>query len=231
MAAGIDITSYLRKVGLFEGLDEEPLKALAKQCRRRKFPARTALFHQDDPGQTLYIIVEGHINIQRQSPEGLVHIAERVAGQHIGEFALLDGKARSDDAVVGSQPADLIMLDREPFLRAMEQHPVIAQNIIVSLVGRLRESSKRAEEHHSLNVTGRLAAFLLEKAKTVGEEEEGVVRLPLHMTHKEIGGAISASRETVTRTLSDLERMGAIVRDEHDILLRDSKRLRRLCRL
>jgi predicted transcriptional regulator len=51
------------------------------------------------------------------------------------------------------------------------------------------------------------------------------------MTHKEIGGSINATRETVTRCLTRLEQMGAIVRDDQDILLRDQKRLRRLCKL
>lgn len=227
-----DTVSYLRRLELFGGLAEETIRVLAKQCRRRKFPPRTALFHQDDPGQTLYIIVSGYVNIQRETPEGVIHIAERVAGQHIGEFALLDGKPRSDDAVVGTQVSEMIMLDREPFLKAMEQHPVIAQNIIVSLVSRLRETSRRAESQQSLDVTGRLASFLLEKAKTMGEEgANGIVRLPLRMTHKEIGGSINATRETVTRCLTRLEQMGAIMREDQNIVLRDLKRLRRLCKL
>jgi CRP/FNR family cyclic AMP-dependent transcriptional regulator len=227
-----DIVSYVRKVELFAGLSEETVRIIARQCRRRKFTPRTALFHQDDPGQTLYIIVSGYVNIQRETPEGIIHIAERVAGQHIGEFALLDGKPRSDDAVVGTQPCEVIMLDREPFLKAMEQHPVIAQNIIVSLVSRLRETSRRAESQQSLDVTGRLASFLLDKARTIGEDGvNGMVRLPLRMTHKEIGGSINATRETVTRCLTRLEQMGAIVREDQDIVLRDSKRLRRLCKL
>ncbi|MDX1933979.1 MAG: Crp/Fnr family transcriptional regulator [Capsulimonadales bacterium] len=227
-----DIVSYLRKVELFAGLSEETIRILAKQCRRRKFPARTALFHQDDPGQTLYIIVSGYVNIQRETPEGVIHIAERVAGQHIGEFALLDGNPRSDDAVVGTQTCEVIMLDREPFLKAMEEYPIIAQNVIVSLVTRLRETSRRAEAQQSLDVTGRLASFLLDKARTMGEEATGgTVRLPLRMTHKEIGGSINATRETVTRCLTRLERMGAIVREDQDIVLRDTKRLRRLCKL
>ena len=50
------VTSVLRRVPLFSGLDEASLLALAQHSRRRRFPLGETLFHEGDPGYTLYII-------------------------------------------------------------------------------------------------------------------------------------------------------------------------------
>jgi len=191
-----DIASHLRMVYLFEGLDEESLRILARSCRRRKFPPRTTLFHQDDPGQTLYIVASGYISIQTATTEGeVVHIAQRIAGEHFGELSLLDGKPRSADAVTWTQPCELVMIDRDPFLPVMEQNPIIAQNVIVSLAERLRTSTSNTTAQQKLDVMGRLAAFLLESARTLGTQEaNGMMHVDLGMTQQEIASRIGASR-------------------------------------
>jgi CRP/FNR family transcriptional regulator/CRP/FNR family cyclic AMP-dependent transcriptional regulator len=227
-----DTASHLRKVYLFEGLDSESLDILARHSRRRKFPARTTLFHQEDAGQTLYIVVAGYVDIQTATAEGeTVHIAQRIAGEHFGELSLLDGKPRSADAVTGTQPCELVMIDREPFLRVMEQHPIIAQNVMVSLAERLRTSTSNTTAQQKLDVLGRLAAFLLESARTLGTREaNGTQRVALGMTQQEIASRIGASRETVTRALGRLQKMGAVERKEGgDFVIRDARRLERLC--
>ena len=226
-----DVVSHLRRVELFAGLDEDSLKAIALSCRRRKFPPKTTLFLQDDPGQTMYMIVSGTVSIQTATSEGeIVHIAQRTAGQIVGEFSMLDRKPRSADAVTGTQIAEMIMLDREPFLRVMAESPMIAENIILFLLDRLRGFTLNKTAMDKLDVMGRLASFLLESARSRGEEKpDGTIMIPLGMTQQEIANRIGASRETVTRSLGRLEKMNVIQRDNGMTLLRDPRRLQRLC--
>ena len=226
-----DVVTHLRKVELFAGLDNDSLKAIAASCRRRRFPARTTLFLQDDPGLTMYIVVSGTVSIQTATGEGeIVHIAQRTSGQIFGEFSIIDGKPRSADAVTGAQPAEMIMLDQEPFLRVMAEYPVIAKNIILILLDRLRSYTMHTTETSKLDVMGRLAAFLLESARTLGAEEpDGAIRITLGMTQQEIANRIGASRETVTRSLGRLEKMSIIRRENSITTLRDPRYLLRLC--
>ncbi|MCW3053118.1 MAG: Cyclic nucleotide-binding protein, partial [Chthonomonadales bacterium] len=55
------LTSVLRKVPLFAGLDEASLLTLAQHSRRRRFPPGETLFHEGDPGYTLYVIISGRV--------------------------------------------------------------------------------------------------------------------------------------------------------------------------
>lgn len=209
------LISLLRQVPLFAGLEDEPLRLLARACRRRTFAPRTTLFHQDDPGHTLYVIVSGHVLIQYVTGEGeTVHIARREAGEHIGELSLLDGKPRAADAVTGAIACDLVMLDRDPFLRLMEQTPAIALNVCVSLADRLREATEETAARQKQDVMGRLAAFLLEYATTQGDAATDgsgdPSRLRLDITRQEIAAQIGAQRETVSRALSRMKAAGAV---------------------
>lgn len=106
------IEGMLRRIPLFSGLAESELAPLANRCRRRLFPPREALFHEGDDGQTLYLILSGFVNIQRQTAEGtIVHVARRGPGEHFGELSLFDDLPRSADAVTDTT-CDLLMLDR-----------------------------------------------------------------------------------------------------------------------
>lgn len=227
-----DITSRLKQVPLFSSLDEEALSLLARSCRQRTYPARRTLFHQDDPGHTLYIILSGHVSIQRTTASGeTVHIAERGPGDHFGEMALLEGGIRSAD-VTTNDACDLLMLDRAEFLRCLERSPELALTIITSLSKRLRESMNQAAANQALDVMGRLAAFLLEAARTQGTGlTGGKMRIDTKMTRQELADRVGASRETVSRALTRLKKAGAVEQSAGYLIVADAGKLGRYCLL
>ena len=115
------LTSVLRKVPLFSGLDEASLLTLAQHSRRRRFPAGETLFHEGDPGFTLYVIISGRVKVKTVGSAGeIIQIAQRGVGEHFGELSLFDGKPRMAD-VVTIEPCDLLMLDHSDFVRCVEQ--------------------------------------------------------------------------------------------------------------
>ena len=63
---------HLRKVAIFKGLDAADLDRLTQACRRRKYRDHEALFHEGDPGYTLYVILSGHVSVQRINDTGQV---------------------------------------------------------------------------------------------------------------------------------------------------------------
>lgn len=228
------VVSQLKQVPLFSGLDDESLQMLARSCRRRHFPARVALFHQDDPGQTLYLIVSGRVNLQKPTAAGTtVGIAQRGPGDYIGEMSLLDGLPRSADAVT-AEATDVLMLDRPEFLKCLKDSPKMALHIITKLTARLRESDAQLVSNQTLDVMGRLAAFLLEAAQTQGMPEPGRgggVRLTTRLTQQEIASRIGTTRETVSRALTRLKTSGALGPTDSSghLLIRDVEKLRRYC--
>src|SRR5579871_4533152 len=141
------ITTLLQQVPLFAGMDSSSLQALAIHTRRRRFAAHEALFHEGDPGYTLYIIASGHVNIQTTAASGeTVHLARRGPFEHFGELSLIDGKPRMAYAVT-AEPWELLMLDHTHFVRCLEQSPRMALSIMTCLADRLRQAADHLETH------------------------------------------------------------------------------------
>ncbi|MBC8141667.1 MAG: Crp/Fnr family transcriptional regulator [Armatimonadetes bacterium] len=223
------IEEQLRKIQLFAGLEEESLKLLAARCRRRKFGAGEALFHEGDPGQTLYIVLSGCVIIQRVTKTmETVHIAERGAGEHFGELALFDDKPRSADAETGTA-CELLLLDGRYLRQFLEAHPSVAWNIIRALSARLRENSDQAVRSNALDVTGRLAGFLCDQCLPLKPDPVTKAYLLPRLTDEQIATRINTSRESVNRRLAHLKAMRLISRDGRAIVVTNLPKLKALC--
>ena len=81
------------------------------------------MFHEDDPGDCMRIIVEHRAQISLDSDDvrekdiGLLN-----AGICFGEMSLLDGSNRSANATAVDNQETLVLL-REDYLGFLEQHP------------------------------------------------------------------------------------------------------------
>jgi CRP/FNR family transcriptional regulator len=218
----------LRRVRIFARLDEGGLRMLAERSRRRQYRAGEHLFHEGDPGQTLYVIVSGRVRMETITASGQrVYIAERGPGETFGELALFDGKPRMADAVT-TGTADLLLLDRSEFLQCLERSPQTALAVMACLADRLREAGRQLEEVISCDVLGRVSAALLELSATrAGLLSDEAVGGPIKITQEELATRVSARRETVSRALAKLEQVEAIRYDRHGLEVIDAARLRR----
>lgn len=222
-------TAVLRRVSLFRDLDAASIEDLLRHCRKRGYRNRTLLFEEGDPGHTLFVILRGAVVIQKISPETgeAVFVAERKAGECIGEMALFDGSTRSASAL--AQPdSEMLLLGRDDFLRCVRSHPEVAMAVIRTLSSRLRDAADQTMRNAGLDVMGRLAAYLFETAHP-DNNSSGRRRLSPRPSDREIGVRVGATRESISRKLTQLVQMQAIERSSEAITLLDEKKLESLC--
>jgi CRP-like cAMP-binding protein len=60
----------LGSLALFRGLPEEALRFLGERLRRRAFAAGASVLTAEQPGEALYVIVEGSVRIFLDEPDG-----------------------------------------------------------------------------------------------------------------------------------------------------------------
>ena len=60
----------VRQAPLFAALDDEAAAALRATMARTEIPRGQVLFHEGDPGDRLYVIVEGKVKLGRASGDG-----------------------------------------------------------------------------------------------------------------------------------------------------------------
>lgn len=224
----------LLQVPIFANLEAGLLEELSRSCRRRRFAAQEALFHQDDPGQTLYIIVRGRVKIQVTSASGeTIHLAERGTGDHFGEMSLIDGKPRMADAIT-AEACELLMLDRDAFVRCIQKSPRIALSAMTTLADRLREAALQLQKQQQLDVLGRVSKALLQLTQA-DSLSSGAVPLPpnapvvVAVTRQELADRVGARRESVSRALAHLQEAGSIQLQGRSIVVVSKPRLRKNC--
>lgn len=90
-----NVVSLLKQTQLGQ-LDELTLRALADRFETVSLARDEVLFRQDDPGDSMYLVVEGQLEVVLRDPEGgewLVSLLGR--GDFVGEMALLTGQDRT----------------------------------------------------------------------------------------------------------------------------------------
>lgn len=198
----LSVTSVLAKVPFFSGVAPDHLEVLARSLQRRTVRAGKAIFRQDDPGSSLYVIESGVVKVQRTSPEGKeVILAILGPGDFFGELALLDGEPRSADAVAKEDTAVLV-LERDDFIAFLDREPAVATKLLAALSRRLRRTDQLVQDAAFLDVPARLARALLQLA----ESPEAATGL----TQSELAAMVGASRESVNRWLQFYRRRGLI---------------------
>ena len=162
--------TVLRKVQLFSGLSDTELQSLAGSLVKRTFGRGMILFHKGSPGRSLYIIESGKVRIFLLSETGHeISVNVYGPGEVLGELALLDGLPRSAGAMVMERTV-AYSLYRDDFLRCLDTYPGLARGIIQELTTRLRYTTECMENLAFLDLPSRVAAKLLELAKTYLQE-------------------------------------------------------------
>jgi len=110
----------------------------------RDFKAGTVLFEEGQPGDYMYVVQSGEVEIRRTVGETPRVLAVLTAGEFLGEMAILNGRPRSATAVVRSD-ARLMVIEGKTFEAMLRARPEIALRIIKTLALRLESANQQVE--------------------------------------------------------------------------------------
>lgn len=125
----------LRSAPLFAELSADSLVPVAVLCREVDLRPGQVLFRAGSPGDSLYVVVDGSVAIERNGE----HIARLGEGECVGEMAALDWEPRSA-TVRASEPTRLIRLERNDLMDLLADYPELVRNLAMVLVARIRKS-------------------------------------------------------------------------------------------
>jgi CRP-like cAMP-binding protein len=214
-------STFLKNVPVFRGFNDEHLGNLAKLVKVQSFAGEQIIFNQEDKGDALFIIQKGRIKVSLFSEAGKEIILSILReGDFFGEMALIDGEPRSAN-VTAIDPSELLILERTDFLEYLKRSPDLTLMLLVEMSRRLRIADDKIGSLALLDVYGRIARYLIKLAKAEGKiTKEGIVIIN-RPTHQEIAGLVGTSRETVSRTLTDLQKRGVISVTKDELILKE----------
>jgi CRP-like cAMP-binding protein/tetratricopeptide (TPR) repeat protein len=118
----------LASTPLFAGMPSDALQALVENLQLVSLLSGEPLFHQGDPGDALYVIVEGELSVQGEGPPR-VEMSRLGPGSFLGEVALMTDQPRSA-TVVCLQDAELLRIDRHTLSRVLANHGDVLRAVL-----------------------------------------------------------------------------------------------------
>jgi small-conductance mechanosensitive channel/CRP-like cAMP-binding protein len=162
----IDLPSVLGRVPLLSVLDSEQVLRLAETGNLREFPVDTVIVSEGEPGESLYIVVAGMLDVSRGDADGRVRTIGRLQpGDVFGEMSLLTGAPRSA-TVTAASPVTLVEISKEHLEPIFRSQPAVITQL--AEIEAARMSSNRdlarltAPEHAEIEEIG-FSRFLRRK--------------------------------------------------------------------
>ncbi len=147
----MDHAELLSAIPMFEDLGPEDVAALAKAVVPRQFSAGQMIIHQGEAGTSMFIVVDGNVNIHLPGEQSRrISLKDIAAGEYFGELSLFDDKPRSASAVATTDTR-LLELDRETLSDYLQSRPHAAIVLLSTLAGRLRATNEMLSQRAAKN--------------------------------------------------------------------------------
>jgi CRP-like cAMP-binding protein len=211
----------LGRVEPFRGLDEPARLTMVEQSGRRVVDKGQMVFWQDDPGEAMFVLLEGSVKLIVCSRDGeLIELHRHDAPAIFGELALLDGGPRSASAEAVER-STLLVVTRAELLRLLRSEDQVAEALLRTLGAIVRRTTRQISDLAFLSLQGRVAAKLLDLTEPGHDRTRRI-------TQVELATMVGGARQTVNQALRSLESRGYIRSSGRTFELLDRDQLRRL---
>ena len=220
----------VRQAPLFAALDDEASDALRATMSRTDVGRGQALFHEGDPGDRLYVIIDGKVKLGRASGDGRENLLAVLGpGEMFGELSLFDPGPRNATATAIADTS-LIALGSDDLVHWLTGRPEVARQLLRALARRLRRTNEAMADLVFSDVPGRVAKALLDLSERFGRPTDDGLRVAHDLTQEELAQLVGASRETVNKALADFASRGWLRLEARAVVLIDVERMRRRAR-
>ena len=225
-----DVQEILSRAGVFQGVDPEAVQALLTELETVRFPRGTTIFNEGEPGDRLYIIIDGKVKLARHSSDGRENLLTIMGPSDMfGELSIFDPGPRTSAAVCVTEVTAASM-NSDLLHRWIDDHPDISAQLLRMLARRLRRTNNSLADLIFTDVPGRVAKALLQLANRFGTQEGANLRVTHDLTQEEIAQLVGASRETVNKALAEFAHRGWIRLEGKSVVICDTERLARRAR-
>lgn len=141
----IEKVLFLKSVHLFDRIPSEQLVKVAQIAHEVEFEPDEVFIKQGEPGECLYVVVEGTAQVRLDGAGVVSTIQPRGV---IGEMAILSGEPRSANCVAADHLLAL-KIERDDMWILMEDRPEISLGIIKTLVQNLTLANRQLQSQQS----------------------------------------------------------------------------------
>ncbi|MGW0163366.1 Crp/Fnr family transcriptional regulator [Mycobacterium sp. NPDC003323] len=206
------------------------MEVLTAELEWLSFPRNHTIFVEGEPGDRLYMLVEGKVKVGRRSVDGRESlIAVMGPGDTFGELALFDPGPRTATVATLTE-VRVAAVPRQALSAWIADKPEIAAQLLRVLARRLRRTNDDLCDMIFTDVPGRVAKQLLDLTKRFGRADGEGLRVDHELTQLELAQLVGSSRETINKALSEFANRGWIRQQGKTIFVLEPAKLARRAR-
>jgi CRP/FNR family cyclic AMP-dependent transcriptional regulator len=220
-----EVQKLMNTASLFAGLSGEILTNATCHVVTRTHPANRIILLENDWGGSVYFIIDGWVKIRTHNVDGkevTLNIVGR--GEIVGEMAALEEAPRSTDVITLTETT-ISSVPAQDFVNLLNSEPLAGIRLSQLMAKRLRQLNRRLRLREADSLS-RVADTLLFLAEGQGKRSATGVTIP-NLPHRELSSISGLARETVTRSLTKLEKKGLIQRQQETLCIPDMIALER----
>ncbi|BFM40890.1 Crp/Fnr family transcriptional regulator [Synechocystis sp. LKSZ1] len=202
-------------IPFFKGLSEDSLAQYLTHFSIRQHPANQVILLEHDWGGAVYFILGGWVKIRTHNADGKEVTLNIVGkGEIVGEMAAIEEAPRSTDAITLTS-VEVCSIPAPDFFALLKAEPLAGIHLAQLIAKRLRQLNRRLRLREAESLA-RVADTLLFLAEGQGSSTSQGTLIP-NLPHRELSSISGLARETVTRSLTKLEKRGLIFREPDQI--------------
>ncbi len=218
----------MKREDCFCNLSAPVLKSFSAISHQTTYPADATLFVEGQNPRGVFLLCSGKVKLSTSSRDGKVLILKMAGpGEMLGLSAVISGTEYELTAET-AMPCQVNFVPREPLLDLLQKHGEAGLRSAQALS---REFQSAYRDIHDLilarSSAGKLAKLLLSWTPMSANNTKEI-RVRSGLTHEEMAQMIGASRETVTRLLSDLRKKQLIRLEGSTLVIRNRPALEAL---
>jgi CRP-like cAMP-binding protein len=132
----------LREVPMFSGLAPEDLEKIADIAHEQLYSARGIICREGEPGDALFIIVSGDVDVVKSVGKQESILATRTGGDFVGEMAIIEASPRSA-TLRAVNDVRVLSIDGDAFKSILLDRPEVAVSVLRHMSARIRSLNER----------------------------------------------------------------------------------------
>ena len=216
----------LPRTGFLAQASPELTETLERLAQTVTLDTGETLFEQGDTGAALYAVTHGALEISVLSEDGRKFALDVMRdGAVLGEIALFDPGPRTA-TVTATEPTELLRIRNGDLLREIRVAPELGIDMIALAGQRMRWMNRQITEQVFLPMQTRLARKVL----YLTDKSDPATDL-LSLSQSELADFVGATREAVSKALSEWKKMGTVSSSRRGIQILDRAALQALADL
>jgi CRP/FNR family transcriptional regulator, cyclic AMP receptor protein len=202
---------YLKQHEVTSGLTDAQILEMTEHVKVKNVNKGESIYMEDGFENRVYLLVKGKIKISEIDDCGDELIKEVLTATDIfGDVALNGGISNDEFAESFTDNTVICSYRSGDFKILMQSNPMLAMNFIQHISAKFRRLENRHSNLVFKDAKSRLISFFKDWANREGSRDGDKIKLTNYLTHNDIAGIISTSRQSVTTLLNELKDTGLL---------------------